>query len=185
VATVTDGYLESESLSRLNGQAAVSVYIQKESSANTLKTSRAIQLALDSAWREGGLAKRRVCRGLSSATKPQGIQSALVSVRVSLLAGVFLILLALCVFESRQPATKKAAVWLLSGLMGVMVVAALMKKGDAFLEPYLSYALLGCMCWRPIIPRHPRRPDCGGKHAVVGAVSVFCFFTRAEYPSMS
>lgn len=136
VATVTDGYLESESLSRLNGQAAVSVYIQKESSANTLKTSRAIQLALDSAWREGGLASEGLSRIVVS-DQAQGIRAALVSVRVSLLAGVLLILLALCVFESREPTTKKAAVWLLAVLMGVMVVAGLMKKGDAFLEPYL------------------------------------------------
>jgi HAE1 family hydrophobic/amphiphilic exporter-1 len=141
VATVTDGYLEAESLSRLNGQAAVSVYVQKESSANTLKTSRAVRKALDSAWREGGLQREGLTRIVVS-DQSQGIQSAIVSVRVSLLAGVLLILLALCVFESRHPSTKKAAVWLLSGLMGVMVVAALLKKGDAFLEPYL-YALIG------------------------------------------
>ncbi|MBL0249921.1 MAG: efflux RND transporter permease subunit [Elusimicrobia bacterium] len=134
IAVVRDSYLEPESLSRLNGQAAVSLYIQKESGANTLRTVREVEKALDAAWRalpvdRGGL--RRVV----VSNQAQGITTAVVAVRVSLVCGVLLILLALCLFESERRSTQRVAGGALGFLLVLMVGGALFKVGDAPLEP--------------------------------------------------
>jgi HAE1 family hydrophobic/amphiphilic exporter-1 len=142
VAVVRDSYLEPESLSRLNGKAAVSLYIQKESGANTLRTVGGVEKALDAVWRglpvdRGGL-KRVVV-----SNQAQGILTAVVSVRVSLVCGVLLILLALCLFESERAATKKVAGSALGLMLLLMIGGALFKVGDAPLEPLYLVLLVG------------------------------------------
>jgi hydrophobic/amphiphilic exporter-1 (mainly G- bacteria), HAE1 family len=52
VATVTDSYKEPSSFQRLNGSAAASISIQKQSHANTISTVRAVQAKLDEVKRK-------------------------------------------------------------------------------------------------------------------------------------
>lgn len=134
IATVRDSYLEPESLSRLNGQSAVSLYIQKESGANTLRTVRGVEKALDFAWRQLPV-ERDGLRRVVVSNQAQGILYAVLSVRVSLVCGVLLILLALCLFESERPLTKRVAGTTLAALVSLMAAGALFKVGDAPLEP--------------------------------------------------
>ena len=47
IAVIKDSYLDPVSLARVNGRAAVSIYVQKESLANTLKVAQRIKKALE------------------------------------------------------------------------------------------------------------------------------------------
>lgn len=142
VATVTDSYLEPESLSRLNGQAAVSLYVQKESSANTLRVVRDLEKAWDRAWRNLPAGTRKDLRHVVVSNQAVGILAAVVSVRVSLACGILLILLSLCLVESERLSTKRMAGVVMGGLLALMCVTAFLKISDARMEP-LYWILLG------------------------------------------
>jgi HAE1 family hydrophobic/amphiphilic exporter-1 len=101
VAEVTDSYMEAESLSRLNGRAAVSLYIQKESSANTLQTAREVERAMDTAWKELPPDLRRSVQKVVVSNQAETIAASLESVRMSLLSGVLLIVLVIAAFQSK------------------------------------------------------------------------------------
>lgn len=50
VATVKDSYLEAESHARVNKNPVVSLYIQKESTANTIQVCRSVEKVLEDLW---------------------------------------------------------------------------------------------------------------------------------------
>ncbi|MGQ0644742.1 MAG: efflux RND transporter permease subunit [Elusimicrobiota bacterium] len=143
VATVRDYYLEPESLSRLNGRSAVSFYVQKESSANPLAVGREVAKALKEAWREIDPAVRRSLQLVEVSNQADSISSAMESVRMSLMSGVFLIMLTLVFFQS----TRRSARALSGGTLAVFVLflcgMSLFHISPAGLEWVLGLALLG------------------------------------------
>ncbi|MCB4757318.1 MAG: efflux RND transporter permease subunit [Elusimicrobia bacterium] len=97
IAVVRDYYMEPESYARVNNQPSVSVYIQKEAGANTIKTAREILKLLN-----------EVQKSLSSdigfgVTLDQsvGIRQAIADVRRALTEGAFLTALVLWFFLRR------------------------------------------------------------------------------------
>lgn len=150
VAEVTDSYMEAESLSRLNGRAAVSVYIQKESSANTLQTARDVERAMDTAWKELPPDLRRSVQKVVVSNQAETISASLESVRMSLLSGVLLIVLVIAAFQSKTAITRRRGRWLLAVLLGALVVASVFSVNQARLEiPLVVFLLflIGMAVW--------------------------------------
>ena len=142
VAEVTDSYMEAESLSRLNGRAAVSIYIQKESSANTLHTAREVERAMDAAWKELPPDQRQSIQKVVVSNQAETIQASLESVRMSLLSGVLLIVLVIASFQSKTAITRRRGRWGLGLLLGTLVVASVFSVNQARLEVPLVVFLL-------------------------------------------
>jgi multidrug efflux pump subunit AcrB len=150
VAEVTDSYMEAESLSRLNGRAAVSLYIQKESSANTLQTARDVERAMDAAWKELPPDLRKSVQKVVVSNQAETISDSLESVRMSLLSGVLLIVLVIAAFQSKTALTRRRGRWLLAVLLGTLVVASIFSVNQARLEiPLVLFLLLliGMAVW--------------------------------------
>lgn len=142
VAEVMDSYMEAESLSRLNGRAAVSLYIQKESSANTLQTARDVERAMDTAWKELPPNLRRSVQKVVVSNQAETISASLESVRMSLISGVLLIVLVIASFQSKTPITRRRGRWLLAILLGALVLASVFSVNQARLEIPLVFFLL-------------------------------------------
>ena len=109
VADVNDSYLESESYSRLNAKAAVTLYIQKESSANTVRTAAAIE-------REMGRFRSGLPEGIDLvviSNQKKAILSAIHSVRATLIYGVVLVILVLPFFLAKTRFTRTVTASLL------------------------------------------------------------------------
>jgi len=86
VATVRDSYLKAKSFARVNAEQVVSLYVQKESSANTIKVCAGVRRALADVARDEEFSKL----GISSVVtqdQSQGIQRAISSVQGSLMWG--------------------------------------------------------------------------------------------------
>lgn len=140
VATVQDSHLEAESLSRLNGRAAVSFYVQKESGANTLAVAQEVEKAFQEAWQDLGPGLRRSLEAVIVSNQALAIREALAALRGGLLSGILLIVLVLALFQSALPQTRLlggAGLVLLAGL-GLMQTAlpvppAILDGGQALL----------------------------------------------------
>jgi multidrug efflux pump subunit AcrB len=143
VAKVTDSYLEPESLSRLNGQSAVSLYVQKESAANTLQVVRDVVKALDQAWQEISPGVRFPLQRMEVSNQAAGIRQAVGSVRASLVTGVLLIVLVLTMFHAARPNTRKIAAWVLGTLLLFLCATALFKVSQTAAEVPMILLLVG------------------------------------------
>lgn len=172
VARVSDDYLEPESLSRLNGRSAVSIYVQKESAANTLNVANGVEKALNDAWRDFPGPLRKQITKVVVSNQATGIRASMASVRVSLVLGILLILLALCLFESHHVFTKRLAAISLAGLLAVILTVSILKISEAKMEiPYLL--LLGAFLALAAVD-----PDFRPGFIVAGSMpfsAVFCF----------
>lgn len=96
VADVKDSYMEAESYSRVNQDQVVSLYIQKESMANTIQTCKEVEKALDIAWAKIDPNIRKVI----VSNHATFIKDAIDTVNDSLLRGADLAILVLVLFFS-------------------------------------------------------------------------------------
>ncbi len=124
IADVDDSYLESESFSRLNAKAAVTVYVQKESSANTVLVAGKVQ----DVFKEF---KKYLPEGADMVTisnQRKSILSAIASVRMTLLYGVALVVLVLPLFLSKTRFTRFLSLALLAVLVLNILLFYFLKK---------------------------------------------------------
>jgi HAE1 family hydrophobic/amphiphilic exporter-1 len=112
IAEVKDSFLESESYSRLNARSAVTVYIQKESTANTVRVASAIE-------KELAKFKTRLPKEVELVTisnQKKAIVSAINSVQMTLLHGIVLVVLVLPLFLGKTRFTRSMAAVLLASV---------------------------------------------------------------------
>ncbi|MCG3205428.1 MAG: Multidrug resistance protein MdtC [Elusimicrobia bacterium] len=100
VAQIRDSYMEQESLSRLNESSSVTVYIQKESSANTVQVVKQARQVLEPFQKDHDSDIRTV----EISNQAEAIQQAISSVRMSLFFGIFLVMAVLGFFLGLKPA---------------------------------------------------------------------------------
>jgi len=96
VADVKDSYLEAQSYARVNVLPVVSLYIQKESQANTVAVTSGIRKAIDSLYDEG-LVDRKI-RLIEIYNQASSIKQAIKGVQNTLLLGALFAILVLWVF---------------------------------------------------------------------------------------
>jgi len=94
IAEVKDSYLEASSYARVNKLPVVSIYIQKETTGNTVKIAEAVHEELDKI--KPKLDPR--LRLITTYNQAEGINKAITSVRTSLLYGSMLAILILFMF---------------------------------------------------------------------------------------
>lgn len=144
IATVRDYYLEPESYARINNQPAVSVYVQKESGANTIKVAKDVVQAVAEYQKtlSGDI-------GLGLAIDQSvAIRQAISDVRGALTEGALLTALILWLFLKR---TKQVGVIILSipvAVLGTFLVMGLhalvmQKLGDPPMFTINVMSLLG------------------------------------------
>lgn len=105
IAHVRDSYLEQESLSRLNAHSAVTVYIQKESAANTVqvvKKAHVVVAAFQSKFTGSDMAYRDIAY-LEISDQGKAIRAAVGSVQLALALGIVLVVVVLGLFLGRKP----------------------------------------------------------------------------------
>lgn len=100
VAKVRDSFLERESISRLNAKSAVTVYLQKESGANTVRVIGGIKETLKP-FQES---LESDVEFLEVSNQAAAILKAISSVRKALLMGIVLVVVVLGVFLGLRPA---------------------------------------------------------------------------------
>ena len=134
VATVLDSYLEPTGYARVNVRPVVSLYIQKESTANTIKVAHEMT-------EEVARLKERIPSDLQivvTSNQADFIKNAIENLKVSLLQGAGLIMLVLAYFLVRLD--KRLLI-----LTTVLLVATM------FLPPVLLYPLLIAMTITAIV----------------------------------
>lgn len=94
IAKVEDSYLDPTSFSRVNAQAAVSLYIQKESLANTVKVASLIEKEV---WRLRETLDKDIQISLTS-NQAEYIKKAIQGVKISLFLGALLAFFILFIF---------------------------------------------------------------------------------------
>jgi len=97
VARVSDSYLEAKSFARVNAMPVVSVYVQKESSANTIKVCAGVLKEIAGINKSFGLADLGI-RFITTYNQAEAIHRAINSVRDSLLWGAIFAALVLVFF---------------------------------------------------------------------------------------
>lgn len=118
VATVKDSYLEPNEYARLNVQPVVTVYIQKESTKNTITVAKDILKALEEL-------KSKIPRDIQlvvTSNQADFIEKAIENLQMSLLEGIILIILVFFVFLFRL--TKR----LLIGVLVLMTATLFIKS---------------------------------------------------------
>ena len=100
VADVRDSYLEQESLARLNSSAAVTIYVQKESDANTVQAVKGTEKVINE-FKETLSSDIKV---VEISNQGDAILAAIGSVKESLFIGVVLIVIILGLFLGLKPA---------------------------------------------------------------------------------
>ncbi len=118
VAEVKDSFLEQESYSRLNAKAAVTLYIQKETTANTVRVAEKVQEVL-------AAFKGRMPKGVDLVTisnQRGAILAAIDAVKITLVYGVALVILVLPLFLAKTPFTRGVTGALLALLVGTVVL---------------------------------------------------------------
>ncbi len=113
VARVKDDYLEPETYSRLNSRAAVTIYIQKESLANTIRVVSGVRHAL----REFESCMEIGMDLIIVTDQARTIQQAVRSVKMTLFYGACLVIIILGLFLSQTVFTRRLAGGLLALLL--------------------------------------------------------------------
>jgi hydrophobic/amphiphilic exporter-1 (mainly G- bacteria), HAE1 family len=114
IAEIKDSFLESESYSRLNARSAVTLYIQKESAANTVRVASAVE-------RELTRFQGRLPAGVNLVTisnQKTSIVASIKAVCVTLLYGVALVVLVLPIFLAKTRLTRAIVSTLLALVVG-------------------------------------------------------------------
>lgn len=112
VATVKDGYLDAKEYSRLNVKDTVSVYIQKESAANTISVVKNIESEIEAVK----LDLPRDIRLVVTSNQATFIQAAIDGLNMSLMQGTVMIVLVLFLFLFAKTLLRAAVVLALIGL---------------------------------------------------------------------
>jgi HAE1 family hydrophobic/amphiphilic exporter-1 len=115
---VKDDYMDAESLSRLNSKAAVTLYIQKESAANTVRVVERVKKVLDDF--RGTLGED--IQLLIVSDQGRAIENAIRSVEMTMFFGVALVVLILSLFLSETFFTRFLSATLLIVLFLVLVI---------------------------------------------------------------
>jgi len=160
VAEVTDSFLESESYSRLNARAAVTLYVQKETTANTVRAAGRVLDVLNEFRKDlpAGVELSVISNQRTS------ILDAVNSVKMTLLIGVALVVLVLPIFLGKTRGTRWASGGLLFFLMaGVVVTGFLGGSQNVLAVPALLVSLTA-------VGLAFRRPDM--RTALVVALSI-------------
>jgi HAE1 family hydrophobic/amphiphilic exporter-1 len=114
IAEVKDSFLENESFSRLDAKSAVTLYIQKESMANTVRVAEQVGRVLDSF-------RTRLPKDVEMviiSDQRRAILSSIAAVRITLIYGVALVVLILPLFLAKSMGSRALA-W---GFLGVLAV---------------------------------------------------------------
>jgi HAE1 family hydrophobic/amphiphilic exporter-1 len=98
VADIKDSYLEAESYARLNEQEAVSIYVYKESSANTMEITQKVETVLNKLVLENFLDKDIKLTYLLNQGKI--ISNSINSIKVTIFYGIVLVILILAIVFS-------------------------------------------------------------------------------------
>lgn len=160
IADVKDSYLENESFSRLDAKSAVTVYVQKESMANTVRVAGQAGVVLES-FRER-LPKDVQLVIISD--QRRAILSSVEAVRITLIYGVALVVLVLPLFLAKTIGSKALA-W---GFLSVLVVTMLISY--IFRFPLTGTESLAALVGGTMLVMALFRPDL--RSAVVVAFSI-------------
>ncbi|MCK5218957.1 efflux RND transporter permease subunit [bacterium] len=114
VARVKDDYLEPETHSRLNSRAAVTIYVQKESLANTIRVVSGVRRVL----REFESRMETGMDLIIVTDQARTIQQAVRSVKMTLFYGACLVIIILGLFLSQTVFTR----WLAGGLLILLLL---------------------------------------------------------------
>ena len=148
IADVKDSYLENESYSRLDAKSAVTVYVQKESMANTVRVAGQAG-AVFTAFRER-LPKDVQLVIISD--QRRAILSSVEAVRITLIYGVALVVLVLPLFLAKTIGSKALAWAFLSLLMIAMVISFIFRlplAGTEGLAALVGAIMLVMALFRP------------------------------------
>ncbi|MFC1484833.1 efflux RND transporter permease subunit [bacterium] len=91
IGDIEDSYLEAETYSRLNSKEAVTVYIQKENSANTIKVSNRISEVLDNF----SAALEKDINMVTISNQGQRILKSISAIKTTIFYGIILVILVL------------------------------------------------------------------------------------------
>ncbi len=140
IARVEDSYLEPSSLSRLNERPVVSLYIQKESTANTVKVAGAI---LEEIEKIPPLIKRDI-RMTPTSNQAEFIKKAIDTVRESMVLGAVIAILILALFFIKEKLLRRLCAFLV-----ILLTAGFFLSYWEIIRRewllYFSYAVLALM----------------------------------------
>jgi len=169
IADVKDSYLENESYSRLNARAAVTLYVQKETSGNTVRVAGHALEALEDF-------RVRLPKGVEMVVisdQRKAILAAIESVRVTLVFGIALMMLVLPLFLAKTPLSRAVVSALLAVLVStVLVFYAFRWPLDTTAWPVMLVTL-GVVLWAF------RRPDIRSSLVVSSCIPASVMVTLA------
>ncbi|MBK8869815.1 MAG: efflux RND transporter permease subunit [Elusimicrobia bacterium] len=148
IANVQDSFLENESFSRLDAKSAVTVYVQKESMANTVRVAGQVGDVLE-------LFRTRLPKDVELVVitdQRRAILSSVEAVRITLIYGVALVVLVLPLFLAKTAGSKGLA-WIFLTLLTVTMVGSwafrLPLSGTELLAAGVGLLMLGLSLFRP------------------------------------
>jgi len=144
VATVQDSYLEPTTYARMNIRPVCSIYIQKESTANTILVAQQIEEQVE----ELRALVPKDIKILVTSNRATFIKTAIANLKKSLFHGILLVILVLYFFMGHLPQTR----WAIVGYSAVIVAATV---APAFVITIFFIALLAYISYkeelRPIL----------------------------------
>ncbi len=120
VATVLDSYLEPAGYARVNVRPVVSIYVQKESNANTIKVAKAVEDEVEKI-------KERLPKDIQVATtsnQANFIKSAIENLKDALLKGAALVMMVLILFLIRL--TNKQIALMVAALVAIALMPVIL-----------------------------------------------------------
>lgn len=144
VARVEDSYLEPTTYARMNIRPVVSLYIQKESTGNTIKISQAVEKEVEHLRKIVPKDIKIIITG----SRATFIKTAINNLKISLFRGALLIILVLALFMGNIP---KKMIYLF-GFLAVLIIVVL---SPVFILYPLFLAVIGIVVYkrqlRPIL----------------------------------
>lgn len=142
VATVEDGYLEPKELARVNDEETVSIFVQKENTANTISVAKSLLY-------EKSLVEKDLPKDIQMVvTSDQAvfIQRAIDSLKESLMRGILLIFLVLFIFLFPMKMR-----YVLLVLVLIIATVCLPSKGLLVILALLTYIIFAKPRLRPVL----------------------------------
>lgn len=121
VATVKDSFLEATSYARVNTLPVVSLYIQKETTANTVKVADAVLKTLDEIQKDPWMPRH--LRFIVTSNQAVQVRRAIETVGSALISGGVLTILVLGAFLSTHWLPRVACVPAMCGVLGLSLAA--------------------------------------------------------------
>lgn len=139
VATVVDSYLEPSGYARVNIRPVVSIYIQKESTANTIKVAKDVLAEVDNL-------KEKLPKDINiiiTSNQADFIKKAIQNLKVALIQGAALIMLVLAFFLMKM--NRK-----------LLLITGALLTGTLFLPTILLYVILAALICTSVVIRKLR-----------------------------